>query len=336
LFLINTLRVKKMNDEKIADLKAKIKFTHDYFNQNTKIIIFSVLLLGFFNVCLYTVKNQIPFPIELSTLTSLLMVIAAMVIILNVLFSIIIMSPLLYHGNIFIDVYPEKSILSLANIKTFLSHSGIFLLIVIILPFIDFISPFKNFEWIWLITSILGLIITNCLVFKNINGKLEKGKKCFLFLLSALNIYSAIWIFLVIIFFPKIIPFTVSHYNYLPFGLMIIVANYLFMFPLKEKIAYFLIAGCFIMLVFGGSFFTKRALFLLKLGGEYKAVYNIDQSKENEFPKALLDNSKKGKTKELLILSNIGNTKYVKLSEDENNTVYGLKNSLISSEEILK
>lgn len=160
---------------------------------------------------------------------------------------------------------------------------------------------------------------------------------------------SCVWIIFLVSIIFKNIPNGISNWWFwvgYPLGLFVfLLVNYILVNPhvkLFENInKNSFIAICIFLILFPiliypiGQFLADKSMYILKLGGGYKAIFYLEKDMSNCMPVSLIDEKDKNSTKPVFVFLNIGETKYVSLTNESYKKIYGIKSKNITAEIII-
>jgi len=320
-------------------------------NGNIKILTITTTVFGFFYLYLYTAKNGIPFPLSLSYLPTLLIINMGVALVILVFCLCIFLLPAIVQNssteNAYSKIYPENNFRSIKNIRTYLRTFGWSLLLPMALVYISAIIPYSKLAMYFLLPAYFYALIR--VAFYTWHVSEAEDKKEAVAITIWVHLISLYWLFFVIILTYKFIPKGISdlwfYVGYFPFALILILINYALVYPkfnfnrfFNKKTIFAIIIIVLISPILAspvGIFLTEKALFSLKLGGNYKAIFFLKNHKDTEYPSKIIEEN--NRTKELQVILNVGEIKYLRLHENEENIeIYSLHSQDIVSELIIK
>lgn len=305
---------------------------------------------GFGYLFLYTTKHGIPFPLALSSLPSLLIATMAVAVILGAIILCLMLLPAIAKAaastSDYSNLFDEESF-SKSNIKTYLETTGWCIFLPVILLYMHAMLPQGNIVTYFLWPSFLYALLSSIhYVWKISNDKKKETAAVVLWI----NILSCVWIFFIVSIILKNIPHGISNWwfwlGYPAVLPIILIINYILVVPrfnIWENInRNSFSALCVLFVIFPllispiGEFLTDKSMYALKLGGGYKSVFYLEDNAANNMPKILIDEKIKNSTKQVYVFLNIGDTKYVSLTDENNKEIYGIKSKNIITEIIMQ
>jgi len=315
---------------------------------------FLFIAIGLLYILFYTLRNNIPFPLSLSALPALLIIIAIiasglMIISISVLFLPLIVT----MGNDknvtnYLSLNHDRS--QLKKIFLYMRIFGNSILMIYFIFYLSVLFGNKLSMWYAIWPSYLySLARTLCYCNNKFN---PKNKFDFLSSLSLANFLTFIWTLFVIVLFGSVAKLYIDlnnkylfHICYWLTAMFSLIFNYLQTMPnrtvvqnLKNpKVALILFLLLLLTPVFipglGGSL-SEASLKVLKLGGGYKSTLFLSRASEKQLPSYIFasNNNNKNlvKTKKITVLLNIGEEIFFKLPEQETTFAINKKNVIFT------
>lgn len=313
-----------------------IKKSLIFAKQHYKAIATGISVYGFINLIFYCHISGVPFPLSITALPTLFFLISAITFLICFAVTGLLIGPAFFQDVLFIDIYDEKGIKSKNNIKIFFRLSGWFLILMSILPFLEY------FKWIegnkWLIFFVSGQFIVAFFTIKYTQGKQWFERVFYAVTNVAFNSVSSLWIYTIVLLLSISKPLNKIHIVFMPiFFLLAIFSLYFLTFPKNKKFIIILIFIGFATTIAFSTDYTKKALNFCHVGGGYKFAYTIEKNSIDSIPSFIFKNIKTGETQDVFVLLNQGDTIYIKLNNSpERSDVYGIKKSCISFEKIIE
>jgi len=314
------------------------------------VAIAAATVTGFGYLFLYTTKHGIPFPLALSSLPSLLIATMAVAVVLGAIILCLMLLPAIAKSAASTSDYSnlfDKERFSKSNIKTYLETTGWCILLPVILLYMHAMFPQANIVTYFLWPSFLYALLSSIhYVWKISKDKKKETAAVVLWI----NILSCVWIFSIVSIILKSIPHGISNWWFwlgYPAGLSILlIINYILIIPRfdiweninrNSFIALFILSILFPLLISPiGEFLTDKSMYMLRLGGGYKSVFYLENNSADNMPKIIIDDKIKNSTKQVYVFLNIGDTKYVSLTDEKNKEIYGIKSKSIITEIIMQ
>lgn len=314
------------------------------------VAIAAATVTGFGYLFLYTTKHGIPFPLALSSLPSLLIATMAVAVVLGAIILCLMLLPVIAKAAASTSDYSnlfDGESFSKSNIKTYLRTTGWCIFVPVILLYMHAMLPKGN-----IVGSFLGPSFLYAL-FRSIYyvWKIAKDKKKETAAIALwINILSCVWIFFIVSIILENIPHGISNWwfwlGYPAVLFILLIINYILVMPRfnlwgninKDSF----VALCVLFVVFPllispiGQFLTDKSMYMLKLGGGYKSVFYLEKDVIGNMPESLIDDKMKNSTKQVYVFLNIGDTKYVSLTDEKNKEIYGIKSKSIITEIIMQ
>lgn len=316
------------------------------------VAIASSIVTGFGYLFLYTTKHGIPFPLSLSSLPSLLIVVMAVAVFLGAIILCFMFLPVIAQSDrntsCYYDLYEDKKF-SLKNTKTYLEITGYCAFLPVLMIYLSVAFSFSSnyiIKYFLFPSFLYSLLSSSRYAWKLASDKKKETSGVVLLV----NLLSCVWVSFLLLIILNNIPKGISDWWFwigYPIGMIVFASiNYLLVVPLFsvwESINTRSFIALCVMIVFFpllvspiGSFLTDKSMYILKLGGGYKAIFYLYKNASSSMPKIVMSNKNENSTKQVYVFLDIGDTKYVSLTNDKKKVIYGIKAKDIIAEIILQ
>lgn len=328
--------------KKKEELLKRIEFVCVFFLKNYKEITVACIIFGFACMFCYTATEGIAFPLNLSSLPSFLMVLAAV----NLLIFFVIVScaivPNFWYGSIFSKVYPLKKVNSKENIAIYLKLSGLFLIFAMIIFLLAAIQEEQSSYVTWALVGlslyiIIRPVISACQIY-NVKSKQErKNFAAFMLLYNLLSFFWAMVLTIVLSFILDAYSDLGKYEEFIYYFCLIVfvfITHYRMTAPYtrledifpKEKFFLFFVVILLIIPTHIGHHFTATALRILKRGGYYPIAFKIKEG--SNLPEEIYKDKRIGLTHKLYMVLDGGDVIHLKLDKQVDQ-IYSIKSDLI-------